>query len=137
MAGEKLFENRVKRWLESEGVFPAGCPVQEMTVPLCGWYFKVWGGGFQKAGIPDLIINVNGFFFGVELKADKGRPSDLQKKNVAMINQGNGVGIILYPAGFEQFKQMVKGVKECNSAIPALNALKNAHSSTSCVIWTG
>jgi len=137
MAGEKLFENRVKRWLQSEGIYPAGTPIQNIVAPVCGWYFKVWGGGMQKSGIPDLIVNVNGFFFGVELKSDTGRPSELQKKNVQLINQGNGLGLILYPKGFEQFKEIVKEVKQCNSAIPALNALKAAHSSTSCVIWTG
>ena len=137
MAGEKLFENRVKKWLQSEGIYPAGCPIQEMSAPLCGWYFKVWGGGFQKSGIPDLIINVNGFFMGVELKADHGSPSELQKKNVGMINQGNGVGIILYPTGFNDFKEIVKGVKQCSLAIPALNVLKNAHSNSKCNIWIG
>lgn len=137
MAGEKLFENKVKRWLESEGIYPAGTPIQNIVTPVCGWYFKVWGGGMQKSGIPDLIVNVNGFFLGVELKSDMGRPSDLQKKNVQLINQGQGMGLILYPKGFDDFKAIVKGVKQCNLAIPALNALKAAHSSTGCVIWTG
>jgi hypothetical protein len=137
MAGEKNFENRVKSWLEKEGIYPAGTPVQKIVNPVCGWFFKVWGGGFQKAGIPDLIICVNGFFLAVEMKSDTGRPTELQKKNVQLINQGNGLGLILYPKGFEQFKEIVKGVKQCNAAIPALNALKAVHSSTSCAIWNG
>ena len=45
MGAEKAFENRVKDWLKSEGIYPAGCPEQEITIPACGWYFKVWGGG--------------------------------------------------------------------------------------------
>lgn len=137
MAAEKRFENKVRAWLESEGVYPAGTPVQNIVAPVCGWYFKVWGGGMQKSGIPDLIACINGVFFGVELKSETGRPSDLQKKNVAFINQGNGFGVILYPKGFDDFKEMVKGVKSCSSVIPALNALKAAHSSTGCAIWKG
>lgn len=137
MAGEKLFENRVKRFLESEGVYPAGCPAQKMDAPLRGWYFKVWGGGFQKEGIPDLILNVNGFFLGVELKSERGRPSPIQKKNVSMINRSGGIGIILYPSGFEDFRQIVREVKACSSAIPGLSATKAAHTSTGCAIWTG
>lgn len=132
LAGEKNFENRVKSWLEKEGIYPAGTPEQDIVEPVYGWFFKTWGGGYQKAGLPDLIINVNGFFLGVELKSDTGRPSDLQKKNVQLINRGNGLGLVLYPKGFEQFKSIVKGVKECNVAIPVLNALKAAHSSTKC-----
>lgn len=134
MAAEKLFENQVKRWLKSEGIYAAGTPIQNIDCPVCGWYFKVWGGGFQKSGIPDLIVCVNGYFLGVELKGDTGTPSDLQKKNVQLINQGGGFGIILYPKGFEQFKEIVKGVKQCNAAIPVLNALKAVNSSTKCVI---
>lgn len=32
------------------------------------YYIKIWGGGFQKAGIPDLIICLKGKFLAVELK---------------------------------------------------------------------
>lgn len=134
MAEEKTFENKVKQWLHEEGIYAAGTPKEKMKAPICGWFFKVWGGGYQKSGIPDLVINVNGFFIGCELKANAGKPSELQKKNITMINQGNGIGIILYPKGFEQFKTIVKGVKGCNSHIPGLNALITANSSTSCVI---
>lgn len=136
MAAEKLFEQRVKRWLESEGVYAAGTPRQKITVKECGWYVKTWGGGLQKSGLPDLIINVNGFFFGVELKSDTGKPSELQEKNVVAINRSQGVGIILYPKGFEQFKRIVEGVKQCKYHIPVLNALKAANSSITCDILT-
>ena len=136
MAAEKDFENRVKRWLESEGVYAAGTPIQKVTQAPSGWYFKVWGGGLQKSGIPDLILNVNGIFLAVELKSDTGRSTDLQRKNIAAINESSGVGIILYPDGFERFKTIIKGVKQCKYHIPALSALKAANSSTSCAIST-
>lgn len=90
----------------------------------------------QKSGLPDLIINVNGIFIGCELKSESGKPSELQKKNVAAINASNGLGLVLYPKGFEQFKSIVKGVKECKYHIPVLNALKAANSSTACDILT-
>lgn len=136
MAGEKGFESRVRRYLESEGVYVAGTPKQDMTAPVCGWYVKIWGGGFQKSGVPDLLLCVNGFFLGVELKSDTGTASDLQKKNIVHINRGGGIGVILYPKGFEQFKNIIEGVKTCSSAIPGLNALKAANSSTKCAILT-
>jgi hypothetical protein len=136
VASEKLFENKVKRWLHSVGVYAAGTPTDKMPVPVIGWYVKFWGGGMSKAGIPDLILCVNGVFITAELKGETGRPSDLQRLNTARINQSNGIGIILYPAGFEQFQQLIKGVIECNTAIQELNALKVAASSTKCVILT-
>lgn len=136
MAAEKQFETKVKKWLESVGIYAAGTPNQQMKVPQIGWYLKVWGGGYQKSGIPDLIICVNGFFISVELKAPTGHASDLQKMNTARINQSNGIGIILFPDGFEKFKIIMKGVMECNVHIQELKLLKNAHSSTKCDIVT-
>lgn len=136
IAEEKNFENKVKNWLESQGIYAAGKPQQKKTVPDVGWFLKVWGGGYQKSGIPDLIICVNGFFISCELKSKTGRPSELQKKNTVAINQSNGIGIILKPDGFEQFKEIVKGVIQCRCHIPELNVLKDVHSGTKCVIST-
>lgn len=134
MAAEKQFENKVKNWLEAQGIYAAGKPEDKKTVPEIGWFIKIWGGGYQKSGIPDLLICVNGFFISCELKGDDGRPSDLQKKNTAAINKSNGIGIILYPDGFEQFKKIVKGVIECRCHIQELNVLKVVNSNTKCGI---
>ncbi|SDF77735.1 VRR-NUC domain-containing protein [Sporomusa acidovorans] len=136
MAAEKQFENKVKRFLCSVGVYPAGTPESKMTVACNGWFTKIWGGGFQKSGIPDLICCVNGIFIAPELKASNGRSSELQKLNISIINKSKGIGIILYPEGFENFKKLILGVIDCNTHIPELIALKNALSSTKCAIWT-
>jgi len=125
MAAEKQFENKVKGWLNQ---------LKQEENPIK--FIKIWGGGFQKAGIPDLICCINGIYFEVELKASNGNPSELQEHNIIVTNDANGIGIILYPEGFEEFKKIVKGVIQCNSHIPGLTALKNAHSSTKCVILT-
>lgn len=121
MATEKQFENKVKGWLQN--LKEEGHPIK---------FIKIWGGGFQKAGIPDLICCINSIYFEVELKSSVGKPSDLQKYNIRLTNEANGIGIILYPEGFEQFKNIVKGVIKCNTHIQDLNALKAANSSTKC-----
>lgn len=125
MAAEKQFENKVKGWLRQ---------LQQEGQPIK--FIKIWGGGFQKAGIPDLICCINGIYFEVELKASNGKPTELQEYNIKVTNEANGIGIILYPEGFEQFKNIVKGVIKCNSHIQDLTALKAANSSTKCVILT-
>lgn len=136
MAAEKQFELKVRSFLESSGIYEAGTPKQDMLVEITGWYFKHWGGGYSKSGIPDLIINVNGFFLSAELKASKGRSSELQKRNTIMINKGCGVGVILYPEGFEEFKNLIRGLIRCKCHIAGLNVLKAANSSIKCVILT-
>ena len=125
MASEKKFENKVKSWLHQ--LQKEGQPIK---------FIKIWGGGYQKAGIPDLICCINGIYFEVELKPSTGRPTELQEHNIKLTNSANGIGMILYPEGFEQFKAIVKGVINCNSHIQNLTTLKAANSSTRCVILT-
>lgn len=133
MAAEKNFENRLKKWLESEGIYPLGCATDKMLIPPQGYYEKRWGGGmYQKSGLPDMKITVNGIAVEVELKASNGKPTDLQKHNIEQINRSKGLGFVLYPEGFEQFKEIIKGVIRCSSHIQELKHLCNAHSSTKC-----
>lgn len=40
-----------------------------MTVPAIGYYEKRWGGGYSKAGLPDMHIVVTGINIDAELKA--------------------------------------------------------------------
>lgn len=105
MAEEKSFENLVKQFFINNHIYPAGCPVQKQERPKNGWFFKVWGGGFQKSGIPDIVMNVCGDFVAVELKAQSGHPSDIQKHNVKQIRESCGQACFLYPSGFEAFKR--------------------------------
>lgn len=111
MASEKQYENKIKKFLISEGVYEAGTPEHKIVNDVYGWFFKTWGGGMQRSGIPDLIINCNGYFLGIELKAPNGKPTELQKKNIDLINRGNGVGWILYPKDFELFKELIYELK--------------------------
>lgn len=97
MAGEKNFENRVKKYLKDQGC----------------WYVKYWAGGeFTKAGIPDLLVCCNGYFLGVELKGPKGRPSELQLWNIKQIKNAGGIALVLYPKDFEEFKTLIQNLKK-------------------------
>ncbi len=92
MAGEKNFENKVKKFLKDQGC----------------WFVKYWAGGeFTKAGIPDLLICCNGYFLGVELKGPKGRPSELQLWNIEQIKKAGGIAMVLYPKDFNDFKNLI------------------------------
>lgn len=97
MAAEKNFENRVKAFLKAQGC----------------WFIKYWGGGqFTKAGVPDLLVCCNGHFLAVELKAPNGKPSPLQLHTINEIIDAGGTALVLYPSGFEDFKELVKKLLE-------------------------
>lgn len=136
MAGEKLFENRIKKYFHSIGIYPAGYATDKMDVAMVGWYTKIWGGGYQKSGIPDILCCVNGIMVAVEVKASNGRPSELQKLNVKRINKSGGIALFLYPEGFELFKTLMQEVIKCNTHTVELAALKSVNSSTKCSILT-
>lgn len=138
MAAEKNFENKVKRWLESIGIYPLGTAIEEKPVKAIGYYEKRWGGGYTKAGLPDMHLTVNGISIDVELKASNGKPSELQKHNIKQINNSGAIALLLYPDGFREFQEMVKGVmKLCSIPTVVLECLKNAHTSTNCSTLTG
>lgn len=57
---------------------------------------------------------VNGYFVGVEVKAQNGKPSELQLYNVKKIREAGGFAMILYPSGFEKFKKFILDLKQEN-----------------------
>ena len=56
-----------------------------------------------RAGVPDILACVNGHFVAIEVKAENGKPTELQKWNVKQINKCKGVGLILYPKDWDWF----------------------------------
>lgn len=58
-----------------------------------------------------MIICCNGYFIGLEVKASKGKPSELQNWNIDKIKQAGGIGLILYPKDFEKFKELIIKLK--------------------------
>lgn len=107
MAEEKQFENKIKKWLQSIGVYALGS-VYDSTTAI-GYYEKRFGCAYTPSGLPDLHICINGYSIDVELKATKGKPSQLQLRCIEQINNSNGKALLLYPKDFEEFK----GVIEC------------------------
>ena len=96
MASEKNFENKVKKFLEEQGC----------------WFIKYWAGAaFTKSGIPDILCCCNGYFVGIEIKAENGKPSPLQIHNLQKIDESGGFGILLYPYDYERFKMFIYELK--------------------------
>lgn len=87
MAGEKNFENKIKKFLKDRGC----------------WYVKYFANRNTRAGVPDILACVNGHFVAIEVKAENGKPTELQKWNVKQINKCKGVGLILYPKDWDWF----------------------------------
>lgn len=112
MAAEKSFEEKLKAWLESEGIYALGTPEQDMHTEPCGYWEKRWGGGkYIKAGMPDMHIVVNGISIEAELKAPGNKPSELQKQKLNQIDDAHCTSLVLYPEDFEKFQRLVLVLK--------------------------
>lgn len=74
------------------------------------YFIKTHGDRFSKIGTPDIIACVNGHFVAVEVKAEKGKPSELQLYHIRQIHDAGGYGVILYPKDFENFKKDVENL---------------------------
>lgn len=96
MAQEKNFENKIKKFLKDNGC----------------WYVKYFANRMTKSGIPDILACVNGHFVAIEVKAQNGKPSELQLYNVEKIKEAGGVALILYPDAFDAFKDLIKELKK-------------------------
>ena len=93
MASEKNFENRVKKYLNEKGAY----------------VIKYWGGGnFTRSGVPDLLVCYQGRFLGLEIKAENGKPSELQLHHLEQIRKAGGHAFILRPSGFTDFKEWLE-----------------------------
>lgn len=94
MAGkEKVFENQIKAFLKA--------------LPKT-WFFKYWAGPYSKSGIPDIIACVNGHFVAIEVKAETGHASELQNRNIRLIQESEGYACIVYPKDFERLKKELR-----------------------------
>lgn len=91
IAEEKNFENKIKKYLKDNNC----------------WCVKFFANSFTKKGIPDILACVNGYFVGIEVKASRGTPSELQKYNIAKINESMGIAILLYPKQYGKFVNLI------------------------------
>lgn len=99
MAQEKNYENKIKKFLKEKNI----------------WHVKYFANAFTKSGIPDILACVNGKFIAIEVKADNGKPSELQLYHQQKIKESGGKAYILYPKDFEQFKRDIES--EVNNGI--------------------
>lgn len=94
---EKDFENKIKSFLKDQGA----------------WFVKTWSNGIQREGIPDILACLNGYFLGIEVKAEKGHPSDLQLKNIRDIRDAGGIAMVLYPDQYKKFADLMTIMSIC------------------------
>ena len=59
------------------------------------YYFYPVTGGYGQSGVPDIVGCYKGFFFGIECKAGKNKPTPLQDKNLKQIRATGGLDMVV------------------------------------------
>ena len=89
---ENQFQTKVIKYLRSKGYYVLNMP----------------GSSQQRKGKPDLIVCINGTFWGIELKCKGNKPSPLQLHALKEIDNAGGIGIVLYEDQFDSFKKKLE-----------------------------
>ena len=95
MAAEKNFENKIKTDLKNNGCY----------------FVKYFANRMTKVGVPDILTCVNGYFVGIEVKAENGKPSELQIYNIKKIKDSGGIGVIVRPSDYDKLTELIKTLK--------------------------
>jgi hypothetical protein len=53
------------------------------------------GGQYANSGTPDILVCIKGRFVGIEAKAGRGKPTQLQLNNLRNIHDAGGVALII------------------------------------------
>jgi Holliday junction resolvase len=85
----------VRKVLDAEGVY----------------YFSPAANGFGRAGIPDIICCVQGFFLAIEIKAGKGKTTALQDREIAAINDHGGQAMVVNENNINEVKENIAWIK--------------------------
>jgi len=81
MTPEKKVKNKVVAILKTYGCY----------------YFYPVATGWGSSGVPDIVACLDGYFVGIEVKADmkKNRPTTLQQRNLDAITENGGVSMVV------------------------------------------
>ena len=70
------------------------CVVAQLKL-LKAYYFYPVTGGYGGSGVPDIVGCFKGKFFAIECKANGGRPTALQLREIDRINVAGGFAIVV------------------------------------------
>lgn len=62
--------------------------------------------------MPDVLACVNGCFVAIEVKAQNGKPSELQLYNIEEIKKSGGFAFVVYPSGWNELKVFLDDLKK-------------------------
>lgn len=75
------------------------------------YYIQPVTGGYGASGAPDILACVDGVFFGIEVKAGRNKPTELQKQNLRAIHAAGGVACVINETNIDALADLCAFVK--------------------------
>jgi Holliday junction resolvase len=98
MTPEKKVKVKVVAMLKAAGVY---------------WFYPVMG-GYGSSGVPDIVGCCNGRFFAVECKSGGNKPTALQLKNLAQIQESGGYTLVVNEQNLDSVGELLAFLEKEN-----------------------
>ena len=76
------------------------------------YYAMPIGSGYGNAGVPDFLCCVSGRFLAIEAKANGGKPTALQEKNLREIKEAGGAALVIDESNIAALPGLIKLVRD-------------------------
>lgn len=73
------------------------------------YHFPPFSGGYGRAGVPDDVCCYRGRFIGIEYKANGGKPTALQLRELQNIRESGGIALIIDETNVENLMELIHG----------------------------
>lgn len=84
--------------------------VKKVLEELGAYHFSPVTGGYGKSGVPDICGCLNGYFFGIECKAGRGKTTALQERELRKISTAGGYALVVNEANLKTLKEDLQGL---------------------------
>lgn len=71
------------------------------------YHFPPFSGGYGRAGVPDDVGCYQGYFIGIEYKANGGKPTALQLKELHNIRECGGIALIIDETNVDNLRELI------------------------------
>lgn len=92
---EKKVKDKVKAILDAHNVY----------------YFMPATHGYGRSGVPDIVGCVNGWFIAIECKANGGKVTALQARELEAIRRADGVATVVDETNYDMLPDLLRRLK--------------------------
>lgn len=91
--------------------------VKKLLAEHGAYYFMPATHGYGSSGVPDIAACVNGRFIGIECKANGGKATALQLKNLRELSSAGGISVLIDETGLDDLETLLTGVNKLDGGI--------------------